>query len=322
MELPESPLEVCHYWLSQSVPRVSPPSLTVLCLRRTQNLIRLYSTSTEETNKLTLRRSLRALFDVPNHFIPLLLETVLECQNAGVGSDQSPMDLFLISQVTHPLISYLDMQLIPTSMRNYVIRNMARLSGLRTLNLCLSLNIPWSAFFSPAQTERLAIALSGLRVLVFQDLADDDFLSQIGHHCIGLGKTQPFLGIMIMIVVYFTASLDVQGSIQVSDTGLASLASLEKIEYLDVNRTNVSASMLAELVRRTPSIVSLGSWEEFSDFDEDILQNLTEVSTASFTLNQCVKVTSCSSLTKLQLKMTNSSDKIHTLGGLRYQKLS
>ena len=113
-----------------------------------------------------------------------------------------------------------------------------------------------------------------------------------------------------------------QGSIQVSDTGLASLASLEKIEYLDVNRTNVSASMLAELVRRTPSIVSLGSWEEFSDFDEDILQNLTEVSTASFTLNQYVKVTSCSSLTKLQLKMTNSSDKIHTLGGLRYQKLS
>ena len=113
-----------------------------------------------------------------------------------------------------------------------------------------------------------------------------------------------------------------QGSIQVSDTGLASLAGLEKIEYLDVNRTNVSASMLAELVRRTPSIVSLGSWEEFSDFDEDILQNLIEVSTASFTLNQYVKVTSCSSLTKLQLKMTNSSDKIHTLGGLRYRQPS
>lgn len=191
MEVPETPLSVCQHWLDQAHPTVSPPSLSVVSLRRVQALVRLYSTSSDDSLKVSLRRSLRSLFDVPGHFIPLLLETVLnglDQSTASSASDQSPVDLFLLSQVIHPQIAQMDMQLIPTSMRNHVIRNMTRMSGLKTLSLCLSLNIPWSSFFSPVQTVRLTSALTGLRVLAFQDLADDEFLSEVGHHCLGLGK--------------------------------------------------------------------------------------------------------------------------------------
>ena len=102
-----------------------------------------------------------------------------------------------------------------------------------------------------------------------------------------------------------------------TDAGLDSLLSLLKLKYLDVNRTDVSADSLAEFVRRTPSIVSLGSWEEFSDFEEGIFPTLTEISTNSFSLKTNVKISACVSLTKLHLRMTNSSEKIHTVGSLR-----
>ena len=102
-----------------------------------------------------------------------------------------------------------------------------------------------------------------------------------------------------------------------TDAGLDSLLSLLKLKYLDVNRTDVSADSLAEFVRRTPSIVSLGSWEEFSDFAEGIFPTLTEISTNSFSLKTNVKISACVSLTKLHLRMTNSSEKIHTVGSLR-----
>ena len=122
---------------------------------------------------------------------------------------------------------------------------------------------------------------------------------------------------MTIKTVLVTASLDVQGSILVTDAGLDSLASLIKLKYLDVNRTDVSADSLAEFVRRTPSIVSLGSWQEFSGFAEDILPTLTEISTNSFSLDTNLRVSSCVSLNKLHLRMTNSSEKIHTVGSLR-----
>ena len=125
-------------------------------------------------------------------------------------------------------------------------------------------------------------------------------------------------GSSVIITCYIvTASLDVQGSILVTDAGLDSLLSLLKLKYLDVNRTDVSADSLAEFVRRTPSIVSLGSWEEFSDFEEGIFTTLTEISTNSFSLKTNVKISACVSLTKLHLRMTNSSEKIHTVGSLR-----
>ena len=108
-----------------------------------------------------------------------------------------------------------------------------------------------------------------------------------------------------------------QGSILVTDAGLESLVSLIKLKYLDVNRTSVSPNSLAEFLRRNPGIVSLGSWEEFSDFAEDILASLSEISSNSFSLDTNVRVSSCVSLTKLHLRMTNSSEKIHTVGSLR-----
>ena len=319
MDVAENPVEVCHHWLGQTVPRVTPGSLTEISLERVRALVRLYSVSSEEARtKLALRRSLRNLFDVPAHFIPSILETLLESLLEPREPDFSPTDLFLISLVTHPLISQLDMVEVPGVVRNYVIRNMARMSGLRSLQLCLSLNLPWSSFFSPLQTVRFTRALTALRVLTFQELADDQFLHQLGQHCLDLGKVQSRVAELdIYLTAIVTASLDVQGSILVTDAGLDSLLSLLKLKYLDVNRTDVSADSLAEFVRRTPSIVSLGSWEEFSDFEEGIFPTLTEISTNSFSLNTNVKISACVSLTKLHLRMTNSSEKIHTVGSLR-----
>ena len=195
MEVAENPVDVCQHWLAQTVPRVTPASLTEISLERVRELVRLYSVSSEEDRtRLALRRSLRTLFDVPAHFIPTILETLLdrlqEPRELAGSSDYSPTDLFLISLVTHPLISQLDMMKVPASVRNYVIRNMARMSGLRSLQLCLSLNLPWSSFFSPVQTVRFTRALAGLKVLTFQDLADDQFLQQLGQHCLDLGNSQ------------------------------------------------------------------------------------------------------------------------------------
>ena len=197
MDVAENPVDVCHHWLGQTSPRLTPLSLTEISLERIRALVRLYSVSSEENNtKLGLRRSLRNLFDVPAHFIPTILESLLESlrepreMESGGTKDFSPTDLFLISLVTHPMISHLDMVKVPGSMRNYVIRNMARMSGLRSLQLCLSLNLPWSSFFSSVQTVRFSRALAGLRVLTFQDHADDQFLTQLGQHCLDLGKIQ------------------------------------------------------------------------------------------------------------------------------------
>ena len=192
MDVAENPVEVCHHWLAQTVPRVTPGSLTEISLERVRALVRLYSVSTEENRtKLALRRSLRNLFDVPAHFIPSILETVLESLlEPREVADFSPTDLFLISLVTHPLVPQLDMLQVPGSVRNYVIRNMARMSGLRSLQLCLSLNLPWSSFFSSLQTVRFTRALAALRVLTFQDHADDQFLHQLGQHCLDLGNIQ------------------------------------------------------------------------------------------------------------------------------------
>ena len=196
MDVAENPVDVCQHWLGQTVPRVSPLTLTEISLERIRALVRLYSASAEEnTTKLALRRSLRNLFDVPAHFIPTILETLLESLleprvvEGGGTKDYSPTDLFLISLVSHPMIPHLDMVEIPSSVRNYVIRNMARMTGLRTLQLCLSLNLPWSSFFSSLQTVRFTRALAGLRALTFQDHADDQFLHQLGQHCLDLGRT-------------------------------------------------------------------------------------------------------------------------------------
>ena len=78
--------------------------------------------------------------------------------------------------------------------RNILIRNMSRLAGLRHLHLCLSLQMPWSTYFSPAQTSRFVSAIENLHTLAFLDFADDPFIEEVGRQCFNLGL---YLSILI-----------------------------------------------------------------------------------------------------------------------------
>ena len=64
---------------------------------------------------------------------------------------------------------------------------MSRLAGLRHLHLCLSLQMPWSTYFSPAQTSRFVSAIENLHTLAFLDFADDPFIEEVGRQCFNVG---------------------------------------------------------------------------------------------------------------------------------------
>ena len=115
-----------------------------------------------------------------------------------------------------------------------------------------------------------------------------------------------------------SAKLDVQGSIEVTDVGLSSLSDLIKLKYLDVNRTGVTVSSLVTFVMKMPGLTSLGTWEDFSPFDQSTLQQFTELNLINIFMEN-IAFSQLSNLTKLQLKMTNSSQELlFILKGLRY----
>ena len=115
-----------------------------------------------------------------------------------------------------------------------------------------------------------------------------------------------------------SAKLDVQGSIEVTDVGLSSLSDLIKLKYLDVNRTGVTVSSLVTFVMKMPGLTSLGTWEDFSPFDQQTLQQFAELNLINIFMEN-VAFSQLSNLTKLQLKMTNSSQELlFILKGLRY----
>ena len=110
----------------------------------------------------------------------------------GVDNCYPAMDLFLLSQILHPSVSKLDMTGmtgIPSVMRNILIRNLSKMTGLRHLTLSTSMDIPWSMFFSRSQTSRFMSSIENLQTLIFQDYADDAFVMDIGQHCFNLGST-------------------------------------------------------------------------------------------------------------------------------------
>ena len=206
--------------------------------------------------------------------------------------------MFLVSQILHPSLQTLDMEQIPTAMRNIIIRNIHKMTGIRQLNLHLSLTMPWSSFFSQQQTSRFIAAISQLHTLVFTNFADDSFLDRLGHHCFKL------------------VSLDVQGSIAVTDKGLQHLEELIKLKTLDVNRTSVSPKALLSFLQTMPGISSLGSWEDFNNFDEETLKNFSEIRFTNTNLSE-LNLNLLTNLSTLSIKMTNYSQKLHTLGILR-----
>ena len=161
------------------------------------------------------------------------------------------------------------------------------------------MTMSWSSFFSDIQTERFCRGISCLRILIFQDFADDTFLGHVGEHCSNLIK------------------LDIQGSVNVSDKGLSKLGHLLKLRYLDVNRTEVSAAFLYAFLKNLPNVVSLGTWDDFSYFLEDQYLNFVEIKTSSLTQSQIEIMSSlCHNLVKLELKITNNSYKLQKLCNL------
>ena len=210
----EDPLKMCLAWVQLAVPRTSPPSLTRISLNKVKEMITTYPNIREDTEKLSVKRGLKNLLDLPIQFVPDLLSFVLSALQVCVqvcialkrnqlpfilkytsprGADNCypALDLFLLSQILHPSVSKLDMAGLtglPSVMRNILIRNLSRMTGIRHLTLSTSMDIPWSMFFSQSQTSRFMSSIENLQTLIFQDYADDFFVMEIGQHCFNLGR--------------------------------------------------------------------------------------------------------------------------------------
>ena len=170
--------------------------------------------------KIIIRKSLRHLLSIPQLFIRELQETLLGAiQATSCTNSQNTFpaaDTFLVRELLRPSITQLDMEDIPPIFRNFVIHNVKKMPRMKELTLCLSMTMPWSSFFSDAQTGRFCRGVASLQVLVFQDFADDSFLAHIGEWC------------------HLLTKLDVQGSVCVTDVGLSKLEyNLSKLQLLE-----------------------------------------------------------------------------------------
>jgi len=299
MENYQGPVSLCEAWLEKRVKTMSPRSLVEISLRKIVMMIKLYPNASME-KKLIIHKNLQGLFSVPSLFIQELQENILNAiQVASCKTGKNSFlaaDTFLVKKLLHPTITNLDMERIPPIFRNFIIHNVKKMSRLNTLTLCLSMTMSWSSFFSDIQTERFCRGILMLRVLVFQDFADDTFLGHVGKICHNLIK------------------LDVQGSVFVTDTGLSKLGDLLKLRYLDVNRTEVSGTYLYNFLKNMPNVVSLGTWDDFSTFLEDTCIGFVEIRSASLTQSQIEVMSSlCPNLVSLELKITNNSYKLQKL---------
>lgn len=303
MEEYEGPVSLCEAWLQKRVKTMSPRTLVEISFRKIVVMIKLYPTTTEQ-KKLIIRASLQNLFCTPAQFTQKLLDNILTSIQVTSFTNYKnsfpAADTFLVKELLHPAITNLDMEKIPPIFRNFIIHNVKKMSRLTVLQLSLSMTMSWSSFFSDIQTERFCRGILCLKVLVFQDFADDSFLEQLGEICSNLIK------------------LDIQGSVSVTDKGLSKLGDLLKLRYLDVNRTQVTSAFLYTFLKGMPSIVSLGTWDDFSYFLEDQTCTFVEIRTSSLTQAQIEIMSSlCKNLVTLELKITNSSYKLHRLGNLR-----
>ena len=252
---------------------------------------------------MIIRNSLRNLLSIPQLFVKELKESLLSAIQtpSSTSSDNSfhAVDTFPVRELLHPSITELNMETIPPILRNLVIHNVAKMPRLRVLTLCVAMTMPWSAFFSDIQTGRFCRGISSLQVLVFQDYADDSFLAHVGEHCHQLSR------------------LDVQGSVCVTDTGLSKLQHLFKLQYLDVNRTEISAAALQCFLEKMPHIVSLGTWDDYSNLLEEPCLKLTDIRTSSLTQSQIQRMCFlCQDLVSLEIKITNNSYKLQCLSNL------
>ena len=236
----------------------------------------------------------------------------------GVDNCYPALDLFLLSQILHPSVSKLDMTGmtgIPSVMRNILIRNLSKMTGIRHLTLSTSMDIPWSMFFSQSQTSRFMSSIRNLHTLIFQDYADDIFVMEIGQNCFNLGSKFEILNVTH---IPFSGKLDIQGSVSVTDQSLMSLTELLKLRHLDVARTGVTPVTLASFLQRMPGITSLGSWEDFNFLlDNDVhIDHFSDLSVSNMDIESLI-FSRLTNLSKLRLKMTNSSQKLHVLGSLQ-----
>ena len=72
-----------------------------------------------------------------------------------------------------------------------------------------------------------------------------------------------------------------------------------------------------EFLQLMPSITSLGTWEDFNNFEETMLIQLSDIHLNN--LHLCnINLSTMTNLSKLCIKMTNSSYKLHTLAILSW----
>ena len=215
------------------------------------------------------------------------------------SSDFPLVDCFLVGELLHPAVTYLDLERIPTHLRHFAILNTFRAPRLTQISLALSTSLPWSACFSPEQTKMFFEGLPKLKALTLQDLADDAFLAKLGE-----------IGTQLV-------KLDVQGSLGVTDKGLLCLAPISSLQILDVHRTQVSPGCLSGMRSALGNLVSLGTWDDFGLMLEEAQPGLQELRASTLSQQQIELLPSCwSGLKCLELRNINQSYRLHRLGSL------
>lgn len=97
-----------------------------------------------------------------------------------------------------------------------------------------------------------------------------------------------------------------------------SLSDLLKLRHFDVARTGVTPASLAGFLQRMPGITSLGSWEDFNFLSDNEVEigHFIDLSVSNMDI-ESLTFSKLSNISKLRLKMTNSSQKLHVLGSLQ-----
>ena len=82
-------------------------------------------------------------------------------------------------------------------------------------------------------------------------------------------------------------------------------------------RTGVTPSYLSSFLQKMPGVTSLGSWDDFNFLlDNEVeIDHFSEMSVSNVDI-ESLMFSTLSNLSKLRLKMTNSSQKLHVLGSL------
>ncbi|XP_023326731.1 uncharacterized protein LOC111700143 [Eurytemora carolleeae] len=294
----ECPRLQCEKWL-KTKPVFSPRPLETLGLGRLLQLIQSYPKCSIQEKK-RMRKSLKNLLSLPSKYTTVLTQEILRSTwSRSAILNSQPIDDFLVKELQSEMVKWLDFDRMGPNFRIQTILNLNRMPNLVKLNLRLAGPKPWAETFTVEQTDRILSNIIHLRELIFQNLADDFFLSKLGLYCKKLLK------------------LDVQGSVNVSDKSLKFIENLKELTSIDFSGTSIEEETFLLFLQKKKCFESIGLFHNFQLLDKEtgsVIKQLTIKNSCQTDIHQIVET--CSSLIKLELRCVSTRTKLHTLGRL------